>query len=75
MMVERIGMQPMKRRRKKDFTRQTQDLGEWFDQWVDNLAHEDTSITMGYGPDGPEATFWHPQYSYMVAHIFEGVTG
>ncbi len=66
----------MKRRRtKKMFTRKAESMRDYCDQWVQNLEHEDTSITMGYGPDGPEATFWHPQYSYMVAHVFEGVTG
>ena len=61
----------MKRRRKKDFTGQIVDDGEWFDTWVDNLVHKDTSLTMGYGPDGPEVVFWHPHNSYMVGHLFE----
>ena len=65
----------MKRRRKKDFTKRVESMDAYVGQWVANLAHDDTELTMGYGPDGPEATFWHPSYSYMVAHVFEGVTG
>ena len=65
----------MRRRTKKDFTTQHKDMTWYVQQWTENLAHDDTSLTMSHGPDGPEATFYHPGNRYMVAHVFEGVTG
>ena len=64
----------MKRRTKAHFTQQPSDMGEWYDQWVDNLVAEDTTMTMSYGPDGPECTF-HYDGKFMVARQFEGEVG
>ena len=65
----------MRRRTKKDFTTQHKDMLWYVQQWTENLEHDDTSLTMSYGADGPEATFWHPGNRFMVGHVFEGVTG
>ena len=64
----------MMRRDKRDFTRVEKEAGEWFDQWIDNLVAEDTTMTMSYGADGPECTF-HYDGKFMVAHQFEGELG
>ena len=63
------------KRRKQDFTKQHEDMSWYVQQWTTNLAHEDTVLAMSYGADGPEATFYHPENKFMVAHVFEGVTG
>ena len=64
----------MRRRVKEDFTKQREDMTWYVQQWTANLAHDDVTLAMSYGPDGPEATFTVGN-RFMVAHVFEGVIG
>ncbi len=65
----------MKSRSKKDFTRKDDEMAAYVSRWTENLAHEDTSITMSYNAGDVEATFWHPGNRFMVAYLFDGVQG
>ncbi len=64
----------MKPRGKRDFTRVDTNFDVYANRWVANLEDKDTTMTMSYGPDGPECTF-HYDGKFMVAQQFEGVTG
>ena len=65
----------MRRRTKKDFANKHQDMLWYVQQWTENLAHDDTTLMMSYGAEGPLATFYHPGNRHMVAYMFDGVTG